>query len=117
MTVSAHVAAEPTDLTPVARRQLGPIARAFLAVLRFYRTAISPVRPPCCRYTPSCSAYAVEAIEVHGAARGSWLALRRLLRCHPFHAGGHDPVPLAVGSAGRLSQAATRSTRPAARSN
>lgn len=70
--------------------------RIVLAPLRFYRTAISPLRPPVCRYTPSCSAYAVEAVERFGAARGGWLALRRLLRCHPFHAGGHDPVPASV---------------------
>jgi putative membrane protein insertion efficiency factor len=76
-----------------------PVARALLAVIRFYRTAISPAFPPSCRYTPSCSAYAAEAIEVHGAGRGSWLALRRLLRCHPFHAGGHDPVPPRVDPA------------------
>lgn len=76
----------------------GRMSRILLAVLRFYRTTISPVRPPTCRYQPSCSAYAVEAIERFGAARGSWLALRRLLRCHPFHAGGHDPVPPRVGS-------------------
>lgn len=68
-------------------------ARVLLALIGGYRTAISPVLAPSCRYLPSCSAYAAEAIEVHGAARGSWLALRRLLRCHPFHAGGHDPVP------------------------
>jgi len=73
-----------------------PVVRALLAMIRFYRTAISPAFPPSCRYVPSCSAYAAEAIEIHGAARGSWLALRRLLRCHPFHAGGHDPVPPAV---------------------
>jgi putative membrane protein insertion efficiency factor len=72
------------------------IARLMLAVLRFYRTAVSPVRPAVCRYTPSCSAYAVEAIELHGAWRGGWLAMRRLLRCHPFHRGGHDPVPRVV---------------------
>jgi putative membrane protein insertion efficiency factor len=95
-----------------ARR--GVVARALLAVIRFYRVAISPARPPACRYTPSCSAYAVEAIELHGAGRGSWLALRRLLRCHPFHAGGHDPVPLPVGPAEMLSPAKNRSGRPAA---
>jgi uncharacterized protein len=68
-------------------------ARVAIRLIRFYREAISPVRPPCCRYTPSCSAYAAEAIERFGFGRGGWLALRRLLRCHPFHAGGHDPVP------------------------
>lgn len=117
MRAIANAAAEPAEPIPAVRRSASPIARALLGALRFYRMAISPVRPPCCRYTPSCSAYAVEAIEVHGAARGSWLALRRLLRCHPFHAGGHDPVPLAVGSAGRVSSLATRLTRPAPRSN
>lgn len=117
--MTARAAAESAVAVPVpdSHRQPGPIARALLVTLRVYRTAISPARPPCCRYTPSCSAYALEAIEVHGAARGSWLALRRLLRCHPFHAGGHDPVPLAVGSAGRVSPRAIRSTRPVARSN
>ncbi|HEV7206991.1 MAG TPA: membrane protein insertion efficiency factor YidD [Jatrophihabitans sp.] len=72
-------------------------ARVLLGCVRFYRMAISPLRPPSCRYVPTCSEYAVEAIEMHGAGRGVWLALRRLLRCHPFHAGGHDPVPPSVG--------------------
>ncbi len=74
----------------------GPVASVLLWLLTGYRTAISPIRPPVCRFTPSCSAYAVEAITVHGAARGSWLALRRVLRCHPWHRGGHDPVPAHV---------------------
>jgi putative membrane protein insertion efficiency factor len=91
----------------------GPVARVLLAVLRIYRTCISPALPPSCRYTPTCSGYAVEAIEIHGAARGSWLALRRLLRCHPFHAGGHDPVPPRVARTGGPSPS-SRPARPAA---
>jgi putative membrane protein insertion efficiency factor len=70
-----------------------PAARGVLVIIRGYRNVISPLRPPTCRYTPSCSAYAVDAIERFGLVRGSWLALRRLLCCHPFHRGGHDPVP------------------------
>jgi len=84
----------------------GLLARAALAPLRFYRTGISPIRPATCRYVPSCSAYAIEAIERFGALRGGWLALRRLLRCHPFHAGGHDPVPSRVDSADAISPSA-----------
>ena len=67
-----------------------------LALIRFYRRHISPHFPPCCRYIPSCSAYAMEAITKYGAAKGGWLALKRLSRCHPFHRGEHDfydPVP------------------------
>jgi hypothetical protein len=83
------------DARPADRPRSAP-ARAVIALIGFYRTAISPIRPPACRYTPSCSAYAVEAIERFGLMRGTWLALRRLSRCHPFHQGGHDPVPPAV---------------------
>jgi len=68
-------------------------ARSLIAVLRAYRYLISPMRPPACRFTPSCSEYALTAIGRFGALRGGWLALRRLLRCHPYHRGGHDPVP------------------------
>ncbi len=64
-----------------------------LFLIRFYRAAISPLFPPSCRYVPTCSAYAMEAIGKYGAAKGGWLALRRILRCHPFHKGGYDPVP------------------------
>ena len=68
----------------------------FLALIRFYRRHISPHFPPSCRYIPSCSAYAMEAIEKYGAVKGGALALKRLSRCHPFHKGEHDfydPVP------------------------
>ncbi|WP_207783959.1 membrane protein insertion efficiency factor YidD [Micromonospora globispora] len=58
-----------------------------------YRRWISPALPARCRFYPSCSAYAVEAVSRHGALRGAWLTVRRLSRCHPFHPGGHDPVP------------------------
>ncbi|HEX9625345.1 MAG TPA: membrane protein insertion efficiency factor YidD [Acidiferrobacterales bacterium] len=68
--------------------------RKLLALLILaYRYWVSPLFAPSCRFHPSCSAYALEAVERHGAARGGWLALRRLGRCHPWHPGGHDPVP------------------------
>ena len=66
----------------------------FLALIRFYRKAISPYTPPSCRFTPTCSAYALEAIQKYGALKGGYLALRRLLRCNPFYKGDfYDPVP------------------------
>lgn len=66
---------------------------ALLALIRFYRRRISPLFPPCCRFYPSCSQYALQAIEKYGACKGGWLALKRVLRCNPFHPGGYDPVP------------------------
>jgi len=66
---------------------------AGVAVIRFYQHWISPYTPPSCRFYPSCSEYASQAVERYGLAQGGWLALRRLLRCHPFHLGGYDPVP------------------------
>ena len=75
-----------------------PLAdRVALGLIGFYRRGISPLLPPSCRYTPTCSAYADEAIRRFGLARGGWLALRRLSRCHPFGGHGHDPVPEAPG--------------------
>src|SRR3954468_4129487 len=74
----------------------GTVAARMVAAIRVYQREISPRRPPVCRYTPSCSAYAVEALERHGAGRGSWLAIRRLVRCRPGAVGGADPVPTAA---------------------
>lgn len=68
-------------------------ARIFIAPIRFYQLFISPALPPTCRFTPSCSAYAVGSLREHGALRGLWLTARRLAKCHPWHAGGYDPVP------------------------
>lgn len=68
-------------------------SRGLVALLRIYKIAVSPLLPRSCRFEPTCSAYAAEAIEAHGALRGSALAVRRVCRCHPFHAGGYDPVP------------------------
>lgn len=74
-------------------------AQAALWLLRLYRVAISPAIGPACRYLPSCSAYAEEAVGRFGLVRGSWLAARRVLRCHPFSRGGLDPVPPVAGRA------------------
>ena len=67
--------------------------KVLMALVRFYRRYISPMRQPCCRFVPTCSQYALEALEKYGALKGGWLALKRILRCHPFCKGGYDPVP------------------------
>lgn len=70
-----------------------PVSYLLIGLVKFYRKAISPLKIPSCRFTPTCSQYAIEAIETHGAFKGSALACWRVLRCNPFCKGGYDPVP------------------------
>lgn len=83
-------------------------ARILIFLIRLYRAAFSPLLPPACRYTPTCSAYALTAVQRFGALRGGWLAVRRILRCHPLGGRGYDPVPE------RLPKAAEPADRPRA---
>lgn len=77
--------------------------RVLIAIVQVYRYALSPLLGQHCRFYPSCSTYAVEALDRHGPVRGSWLAVRRLACCHPWHPGGFDPVPPPPGAADGLS--------------
>ncbi|WP_084024232.1 membrane protein insertion efficiency factor YidD [Vulcanibacillus modesticaldus] len=67
--------------------------RFFILLIRFYQKFISPLKPPTCRFYPTCSHYSLEAIEVHGPVKGGWLSVKRIAKCHPLHPGGFDPVP------------------------
>jgi putative membrane protein insertion efficiency factor len=87
--VSTETASDASP--PAARRSV--LARALLLLIEVYRVTLAPLIGGFCRFVPSCSVYAEEAIRRHGAGTGSWLAARRVLRCHPFHRGGFDPVP------------------------
>lgn len=69
------------------------LKKAILGIIRFYQIVISPLKPPTCRFYPTCSHYGLEAVSKHGAIKGGWLTIRRILKCHPFHPGGFDPVP------------------------
>lgn len=69
------------------------ISKILIALIRFYQIAISPYLPPSCRYQPTCSTYSIEAIKKHGPIKGSWLAIKRILSCHPWGGSGYDPVP------------------------
>lgn len=69
------------------------LSAALIALIQFYRRVISPMTPPSCRFTPTCSQYAIEAIRKHGPFKGMYLAVRRILRCHPWGGSGYDPVP------------------------
>ena len=85
---------DPRSGRAEAATSLGAQPRRLLAALiRAYQRFLSPTLPPSCRFHPSCSQYALEAVTRYGALKGSWLAARRLARCHPFHPGGFDPVP------------------------
>ena len=92
-------APEPGSAAPSQRRSLpvrilrGVPAFAVIFIIRAYQVMLSPLLPSSCRYIPSCSAYGLEAVERYGAFRGGWMAVKRIARCHPFRAGGYDPVP------------------------
>ncbi|GAA2443382.1 hypothetical protein GCM10010191_69840 [Actinomadura vinacea] len=79
--------------------RIGPVARVLILFVRAYRRFLSPLLGQQCRFQPTCSAYGLEALQVHGALRGSWLTVRRIARCQPFNRGGFDPVPPAKGAA------------------
>jgi len=85
---------------PASAGASGPVARLLVWLVRGYRLLLSPWLGSACRFEPTCSVYAIDALQCHGAARGSYLTLRRLARCQPWCEGGHDPVPSAGGSAG-----------------
>lgn len=86
----------------------GPAARLLVLAITGYQRYLSPALGQHCRFAPSCSSYAVQAVTEHGAARGSWLAARRLLRCHPWNPGGHDPVPSPVAASATMGALASR---------
>ncbi|MDR4948957.1 membrane protein insertion efficiency factor YidD [Neobacillus cucumis] len=69
------------------------LKKIFILLIRFYQVVISPIKPPTCRFYPTCSQYGLEAIQRFGAIKGGWLTIRRIAKCHPFHPGGVDPVP------------------------
>lgn len=67
--------------------------KIIMGIIRFYQKRISPMKKSCCRFYPTCSSYALSAVEKYGALKGSWLSVKRILKCHPFHKGGYDPLP------------------------
>ncbi|MEH7414627.1 membrane protein insertion efficiency factor YidD [Neobacillus drentensis] len=69
------------------------LKKIFISLIRFYQVVISPIKPPSCRFYPTCSQYGLEAVQRFGAIKGGWLTIKRISKCHPFHPGGVDPVP------------------------
>lgn len=110
--MSTGSSTEREGLSTPARWLIAPL----VWLIRGYQKWISPMTPPTCRFTPSCSAYALTALRRHGLLRGSWLAVRRLLRCHPWNPGGVDHVPPRSPHA-RTSDSATESAHPALRNS
>ncbi|MBJ7401492.1 membrane protein insertion efficiency factor YidD [Mycolicibacterium sp.] len=98
-----------TVTSPAAARVLSRPARMLISLIEIYRHMISPLRLPCCRFMPTCSQYAVEAITEFGLLRGGWLALRRLGKCGPWHTGGWDPVPDQCANSGEGAEPQLRS--------
>ena len=92
----SHSALAAPSHSALAARRPSLLARAALALIRVYQLVLSPLLGQSCRFEPSCSRYTARCIELHGAGRGSWLGLRRIARCHPFHPGGYDPPPCAT---------------------
>jgi uncharacterized protein len=84
---------EPGERTAAGRTAPSAATRLLMLIVAGYRRRVSPLLMPRCRFAPSCSEYALQALAEHGALRGGWLAVRRIVRCHPFHPGGYDPVP------------------------
>ncbi|GAA2150637.1 membrane protein insertion efficiency factor YidD [Actinomadura napierensis] len=89
----------------------GPVAAVLILLVRAYRRFLSPLLGQQCRFTPSCSTYGLKALQVHGAGRGTWLTVRRIARCHPFHPGGYDPVPPKKTPSGKSGAASSNSGR------
>lgn len=85
--------ATPHSSRPTSSQRPSLIAYLLLGIIHFYRYAISPLLAPRCRFYPTCSQYALDAIRIHGGVKGGWLALKRIARCHPLSEGGEDPVP------------------------
>jgi uncharacterized protein len=93
----------------MSARKPAPATRVLMLLVSAYRRFLSPLLGPQCRFRPTCSAYSLEALQAHGALRGTWLTVRRIARCHPFHPGGYDPVPPRKGHEDNMTSSRTGS--------